>query len=268
MIITHQRATGELIVTLKRRGAETVLDDLRQEGCLKARFPNKVDWMEVVTLNSSGGIAGGDQLRSTLRVREGAKATFAAQAAERIYRALPNDRSTIRTTLTVEAHAAAEWLPQETILFDRCAYTRTLDIHLAENARFLGLETLIFGRTAMGETVETAHIADTIRLHQAGKLILHDAIRLNGQVAETLSHRATARGCAAVTTIIAASPDAADRVEKLREALAPYDAGVSSWNNLLIARIIAQDGASLRTAIMSALHQLRDGRALPRVWQC
>jgi hypothetical protein len=37
---------------------------------------------------------------------------------------------------------------------------------------------------------------------------------------------------------------------------------------MLIARILATDGASLRTAVIAALHVLRDGRALPRVWQC
>lgn len=264
----HQRAHGELIVTLKTRDGATVLDDLRQDGCLKARFPNRVDWMEVVTLNSSGGIAGGDTLRSTLRVREGARATFAAQAAERIYRALQDDLSRIDTTITIEADAAAEWLPQETILFDRCAYRRTLDVHVAATGRFLGLETLVFGRTAMGETVTTARISDTIRLHQAGRLVLHDAIRLDGAVAETLARRATAGGCAAMTTILLSAPDAADRVDPLREALGPDDAGVSAWNGLLVARIVAQTGAALRAAIVASLHVLRDGRSLPRVWQC
>ena len=35
----HQRAQGTLRLSVKRRGDATVLDGLRQEGCLKARFP-------------------------------------------------------------------------------------------------------------------------------------------------------------------------------------------------------------------------------------
>ena len=35
----HQRARGSLRLSFKRRGGATVLDGLRQEGCLKARFP-------------------------------------------------------------------------------------------------------------------------------------------------------------------------------------------------------------------------------------
>ena len=87
----HQRATGSLHVAVKRRGPASVLADLRQDGCLKARFPRPVDWTEVVTLNSSGGVAGGDRLQSAFAVGDGARATFASQAAERFYRALPDD---------------------------------------------------------------------------------------------------------------------------------------------------------------------------------
>ena len=88
----------------------------------------------------------------TFTVRPGARASIAAQAAERFYRALPGDApSRLRTRIAVEAGAAAEWLPQETILFDRCALDRRLELELAEDAWFLGVESLVFGRAAMGE---------------------------------------------------------------------------------------------------------------------
>ena len=59
-----QRAVGALRVSFKCRDGETVLDGLRQEGCLKARFPRAEvpGWGGVVALNSSGGVAGGDRL--------------------------------------------------------------------------------------------------------------------------------------------------------------------------------------------------------------
>jgi len=37
---------------------------------------------------------------------------------------------------------------------------------------------------------------------------------------------------------------------------------------MLIGRIVARDGAALRTAVVTALATLRAGRALPRVWMC
>src|SRR5450432_1196099 len=104
-----QRATGELRVSVKPRGAGSVLDGLRQAGCLKARFPRAVvpGWFDVTTVNTSGGVVGGDRLHSTISVRAGARATLAAQAAERFYRALPNSApSVVRTTVEIESDAA------------------------------------------------------------------------------------------------------------------------------------------------------------------
>jgi urease accessory protein len=267
----HQRAIGSLHVAVKRRGEASVLADLRQEGCLKARFPRPVDWAEVVTLNSSGGVAGGDRLASRFGVGAGARATFASQAAERFYRALPADPPAhVRTHLAVAEGAAAEWLPQEAILFDRAALDRVLEVDLAGDAWFLGVESLVFGRTAMGERVATARLADTIRVRRAGKLVLHDAIRLDGPVAEVLARPALAAGEAAVATLIHVAPDAEARLDDLRAAWAdvPAEAGASAWDGILVGRVVARDGACLRAAVVAGLNCLRAGRSLPRVWLC
>ena len=99
-----QRAFGELAVSLKQRGKCSVLDELRQVGCLKARFPRPDDaaWLHVVTLNTSGGVAGGDVLDTAIAVGAEARATIASQAAERFYRALPGSAaSSVRTRIAV-----------------------------------------------------------------------------------------------------------------------------------------------------------------------
>src|SRR4051794_17094496 len=92
LVSDHQRARGELRGSFRRREGRTVLDGLRQEGCLKARFPRpeRDAWTSAVMLNSSGGVAGGDVLATTISVGDGARATVAAQAAERFYRSLPD----------------------------------------------------------------------------------------------------------------------------------------------------------------------------------
>ena len=266
-----QRAKGELLVTWRDRDGTTALADLRQEGCLKARFPRPTGWAEAVMLNSSGGVAAGDQLPLRLEVGARAKASFTAQAAERFYRARPSDPpATVHTTLKVAEHAAAEWLPQETILFDHTALTRTLSIDLAETSWFLGVETLVFGRALMGETVHHLRLRDTITIRRDGSLALHDAIRLEGPTAPVLAARAGTGGAIATATLIHAAPTAAAMLEPLRAAFAdtPSQAAASTWNNLLIARLVAPDSATLRTSIVAALQVLREARSLPRVWSC
>jgi urease accessory protein len=271
--LVHQRASGALALRFRRRGARTVLADLRQDGCLKARFPNGADpdWADAVMLNVGGGVAAGDRLDISATLDEGARLTLAAQAAERFYRALPGAvPSTVRTVLTVAAGASLEWLPQETIIFDRAAVDRRLDVSLAADARFLGVESLVFGRKAMGEQVRAARLRDLIRLRRDGRLLLHDAIRLDGEVTTLLAHRATANGARAVATLVLADPNAETLCDPLREALGgmQVEAGVSAWDGLLLSRIVAADGACLRAAVVAGLAVLRGARALPRVWMC
>ena len=270
LVVSHQRARGTLHIGFKRRGPLTVLDTLRQEGCLKARFPraDPPAWPGAVTLNSTGGVAGGDTLETRITAGPGTQATVASQAAERIYRALPGQFSAIATTLHIAPGAALEWLPQETILFDRCALRRHLAIHLAVDASFTGVESLVFGRSAMGEQVTTATIHDRITLRREGRLVLHDAIRLDAPVAALLARPAVGAGARAAATLVHASPDPLPLLEPLRAALAPFEAGASCWDGLLLARIVAPSGAALRRAVVAGLNILRDGRTLPRVWMC
>lgn len=267
----HQRARGELRLSFKRRGDATVLDGLRQDGCLKARFPHTEHdaWAGAITLNSSGGVAGGDRLSTSVTAGPGTRATVASQAAERFYRALPGTApATVDTALHVAPGSALEWLPQEAILFDRCALQRRLTVDLAADSWFLGVEQLVFGRAAMGETVHEARFRDLIQLRRDGRLSLHDAIRIDGPVQALLDRRATGGSASAIATLVHAAPDAEARLGALRDALAGHEAGASAWDGLLVARIVAANGACLRAAVVAGLDVLREGRPLPRVWQC
>jgi urease accessory protein len=271
---TLQRAVGELRVDVRLRDRHTALEGLRQSGCLKARFPRPEDagWLNVVTLNTSGGIAAGDRLDSSFTVGTDARATIAAQAAERFYRALPGSApSRVRTRIAMADGAAAEWLPQDTILFDRCALDRELQVDLADSASFLGVETLVFGRSAMGETVDQARLRDAISIRRGGRLVLTDAIRLDGDVNALLRRPAIAAGAKAMATLWYVARDAAAVLESLRAAFVAahtVQCGASAWDGMLVARFLATDAASLRLPVVAALRALRAGRSVPRVWLC
>jgi len=266
----HQRARGELVLAMRRRGAATVLSDLRQAGCLRARFPRALDpaWPEAVLLNIGGGVVAGDRLDTTVLLGPDAQATVAAQAAERVYRAVDGSPpALVRTRLDVAPGAFLEWLPQDTILFDASALDRHTEIALAADARFLGVECLVFGRAAMGETLRRLVLRDVIRLRRDGRLLLHDALRVDGDAA-VLRRRATAAGAGAAGTLLFAAPDAEAARDPLRDALRDFEAGVSAFDGLLLARVLAEDGAALRRAMTAALRVVRGGRRLPAVWTC
>jgi urease accessory protein len=175
----------------------------------------------------------------------------------------------VRTRLAEAAGAALEWLPQETILFDRSALNRRLEVDLAEDARFLGVETIVCGRTAMGERVGHGWLRDLIRIIRDGELLLHDAIRLDGDIDGKLRHAAIGDGAKVVATIVYVAPDTAEKLVGLRSAtVCTTELAASAWNGMLVARLLGPDSASVRRTVVAALAILREDRPLPRVWLC
>jgi urease accessory protein len=267
-----QRAIGRLNLSFRTSHGQTRIETFYQEGCLKARLPRPADpaMCEAVTLNISGGVAGGDALSTAITLSPGAQARVASQAAERIYRAL-DAPSRITTTITLAPGAKLDYLPQETILFDGFSLRRALNIDLAEDADFLGLETILFGRQAMRETIRTGDLHDRILVRRGGKILLQDMTRLKGDFAAQLTRTAIGNGAAAMACIIFAAPNAPARLPALRDILTKtgLPAGATSFEGVIFARhpkvLPCATASSRRSKIYVTCGPCRaSGKAKPR----
>ena len=210
---TLQRAVGELRVAVRECAIESHacwMDCARRmpEGAVSA--PVVPGWLRVVTLNTSGGIAGGDVLTAAFAVGAGARATIAAQAAERFYRALPGSAaSSVRTRIAVAEGGAAEWLPQETILFDRCAVRRHLQRRTCRRMRgFSAWRAWCSAVPRWARWWNGRRCAMRSRCGAAGDCCCTMRSALDGEVAATLQRPAIADGARAVATIVYVAPDA------------------------------------------------------------
>jgi urease accessory protein len=237
------------------------LHRLRQEGSAKGiALPGP----ELVILNTSGGLTGGDRLTIDLDTGDGAHITATTQTAERIYRAAEG-RATIRITARVGRAARLDWLPQETILFDRSAGERSTSIDLAADAACLTCETLVLGRAAMGETVARLSLHDTRRITRAGRPLHLDPFVLDSARLGAPAGPADAR---ALCTVVLAAQGAEDALAPARACLTDpaVTAAASGWDGRLVVRLMAADAFPLRRQLVRLLATLR-GRPLPRVWQ-
>jgi len=169
----------------------------------------------------------------------------------------------VSVRLAAGAGARLAWLPQETILFDRARLSRRIDVDLAEGAFLVMAEAVLFGRAAMGERMAQGFWADTWRVRRGGKLVFAENVRLDGDIAEKLARPASAAGCIALATVLVAPAD-----ETIREAVRALgfsgEAGISAWNGIAVARLVARDGATLRRDLVAILAAL--GQAVPRLW--
>lgn len=260
------RAQGALTLAAKRRDAQSVIADFRASGSLKMLFPHgSAPALNAVFLNTAGGMTGGDRFAIDACAEVGARLTLTTQAAERIYGAVDPKPAQLTTRLTAQQGARIDWLPQETIFFDRGTLRRTLDVDLASDAAFLMVEPLVFGRQTMGETVTTASFADDVRVRRDGTLIFADAVRLNGNIHDALQGLATAQGCIAMASLLYAAPDAEAHLHSLQD-LMPATGGVSLIRDgVLFARIFAPDSYLLRQAMVPVIQHLHGG-PLPKTW--
>ncbi len=267
-----QRSRGRARVGFRRDGAATRLTEFIQEGCCKVRLPRGEPGLppDAVLLNTAGGITGGDHLVYEAVLGDGVTATVTTQAAERIYRrsggAVP---ARVENRITVGAGGHIDWLPQETILFDRSAIARSLEVDLAEDASGLLLEAYVFGRTAMGETITTLDLSDRWRIRRGGRLVYADGIAIAGDATNLFARGATAKGAVATASLVAVGGDATGRLGQVRERLevCKGEAGASVVGDVLTVRFLAPSGQALRQDVESVILALR-GRPMPRVWAC
>ena len=265
--ISLQRSRGRADVGLEVKGAGTGLARLYQSGSAKAMLPSTHGAVpEVVLLNTSGGLTGGDGLFYGLTLGPGAAAIATTQTAERAY-ATAGGSARVEVLLRLGAGAALDWLPQETILFDRSALTRRTLVDMAADARLLMLEMLVLGRTAMGERVRTLDLYDRREVRRGGRVVLVDPLRLGSD--DLCGQSAILGEFRAIAALALVAPDAGTRLDAARQALAGLtgvEAGASAWDGKLTVRILARDGYDLRRAVLAVLPMLRQG-PLPRVWQ-
>jgi urease accessory protein len=266
-IFAGNRAVGRIAFTVARGLGGSRRGRVHEAGSLRVRFPNgnSKTALDAVIVNTAGGMTGGDCFDVDIKVGAGARLTVTTAAAEKIYRSLGPDTE-IGVTLDVGPGGALTWLPQETIVFDQARLRRKIDVELARDANLLLAEAAVFGRSAMGETVIQGCFFDRWRLRVEGALAFAETLRLDGDIAQRLSQRAVAGGGVAVASVIKYPGSDADAVavRAMQDHFAG-EVGVSAWNGLVVARLIATDGAALRRDLVTVLTAL-DAAPLPRLW--
>jgi urease accessory protein len=266
-IFAGNRAVGRVAFTVAAGPGGSRRGRVHEAGSLRVRFPNGNSHaaLEAVIVNTAGGMTGGDRFDIDIEVGAGAQLTVTTAAAEKIYRSLGPDTD-ICIKLDIGPGGALAWLPQETIVFDRARLRRSIDVALARDAKLLLAEAAVFGRSAMGETVVQGHFFDRWRVRVGGALVFAETLRLDGDIAQRLAQPAIAGGGVAVASIIKYPGNDGDAtaVRAMHDRFAG-EVGISAWNGLVVARLVATDGAALRRDLGAVLTAL-DAAPLPRLW--
>lgn len=265
---------GAAGVRLAFEDGRSRLKDLKQVSPLRVLFPTPAtgDPLTAALVTTSGGLVGGDSLSCDLEVGAGASGLFVAQAAEKIYRSTGAD-GRIEVRLSVGAGGWLEYLPQETILFDKARLRRATDIEVAAGGRLLAGEILVFGRTARGERMASGLVRDAWRIRRDGRLVWTDALHIEGDVTGRLDDPAGFGGCHAMATLALVVDDPQPYLAILRAGMERPEVrfGATIVNGILLARWLSADAQALRKAFGASWGDLRAAaggwpRRLPRLW--
>ncbi len=266
---------AELELGFVRRGESTVLARRRHVGPLavqKPLYPEGEAVCHAIVLHPPAGIAGGDELRRGVEVEAGAQALLTTPGAGKWYR---SDGRLARQDIEIKVspHGTAEWLPQETIVFDGAQAAMRTDVQLGAGARYLGWEILCLGRSASGERFGRGSLQLSTRIAREGRLLWAEQGALEGGSPWLQSAAGFAGRTVSATLLAAGAPVDAALIAACRAIETEADArcGVTALPDLVVARWLGDSGEAARDWLEGIWQRLRPafiGREAqrPRIW--
>jgi urease accessory protein len=264
---------AELALEYERRGARTVLASRRHEGPLvvqRALYPEGDGVCHTILIHPPGGLAGGDDLEASATLGADAHVLLTTPAAGKWYRSLgPWARQ--RVAITAAEGACAEWLPQETILFDGARARIETDVKLTGDASFIGWDIVCLGRTASGERFDTGECRLHTRIARDGTTLWFErgAIEAGGLLATSPAGLA---GHTVFGTMLATADVRRDVLDACRSEAAEDGAtGITCPPGLFIARYLGDSTEAAKRyfqRLWTLMRPVVNGRAaqLPRIW--
>ncbi|MEW6512424.1 MAG: urease accessory protein UreD [Pseudomonadota bacterium] len=267
---------ARLELGFERRNPETILTRRAHHGPLRVQkplYPEGPELCHAIVLHPPAGICGGDRLQIDVDIGEGAQALLTTPGAGKWYRSAgPVAEQSV--ALKVGAGGTAEWLPQESIVFDGANARMRTTVDLEEGARYIGVETLCFGRRASGESFEHGSLRLATDIRHGDKLLWRERGIIDGGSSLMTSPIGLA-GFSVCSTVLAAGmatpPEtlAACRAASLDETGAQW--GVSALPQVFVARYLGHSAEAARQWFIELWQHLRPvfiGRdmAVPRIW--
>lgn len=227
----------------------------------KPLYPEGPGCCHAVIVHPPGGVVGGDELRIQVNAGKNAQALLSTPGAAKWYRANGHvARQHIH--IDVDAGAAVEWLPQETILFNQADVVLDNEINLHAEARFIGCEMLCFGRTASGERFQSGRVRQRYAVRVDGKLLWLEQGTLLGGSAAMTGALGLADHTVCASLLCVGAPAQRDLIDAVRAAIAPIaepeaQFGATQMKSLLMVRYLGDRSEVARQVMMAAWKVLR-----------
>jgi urease accessory protein len=196
---------GRLDLAFACEAGRTVLRERRFE--LPLQFLEPIDLAGdgsvcVPLLNPTGGVVGGDRLRTRIAIGSDAAVCVTTPSATRVYR---SDAAVARieTRIEVARGAVLEYVPEHIIPHPGARLVQRLEVEVADGGRALVWDAYSLGRVARGERFRFERLDLASRVRVAGRLAFLDRACL----APSSRSIEAAAGLSYVGTLVAVGPE-------------------------------------------------------------
>ena len=265
---------ARLQLRFERRGERTVLAQREHLGPLriqKALYPEGERVCHGIVLHPPAGIAGGDELSIEVRLDAAAHALLTTPGAGKWYRSAAAE-GVLRQAMVIAPGALCEWLPQESIIFDRALARLETRVELQGDAAFVGMEMLRFGRSASGERFAGGEFRTSTRISRDGRPVWLERGRLSGG-GRLLESRVGLAARPVCGTLVVATPRVDDEMLEAWRGLMPAEGegAVTRLPGLLLARFRGSCCEAGRAWFVNLWSLVRPALAgvpavVPRIW--
>ena len=287
---------AELELEFAPRSKATVLSRCRHQGPLsvqRAFYPEQDGCAHVYLLHPPAGIVSGDELRIQARLEPGSRALLTTPGANRFYRArstadnnsahehAANLQQIQRCWFEVEAGAALEYLPLETLVYQQANAVNQVDIRVQGDGCYLGWEVLCLGLPHIQQPFTQGRLLQSTTLFHNEKPLFHDRMQLQGS--DSLQQQKIALGKQHVVgSFIIFSGKLCDQpaalaslISSLRECLATHqqqnNMAVTELQGVVVVRHLGDSSEYCRDVFsqlwcISRQHVLGKKDSSPRIW--
>jgi urease accessory protein len=245
-----------LRLAFRRQGPRTVLVEHRFTLPLQVLGSMDLDDSGVATvmlLNPTGGLLGGDVLRTSVSIGPGSRVCLTTPAASRVYRSL-GAPAVHEVSARLEGDASLEYVPDHLIPSPGARLRQSTEVTLDAESTFIGVDAWAVGRIARGERWRFDELDMSFVIRDAQGLLLGERARLTG--ARPLDGLGGAEGYAYLATFVAIAPSRTDWSGLANEWLAAIEeehldvrCGVTPLaRGGLLARLLCESAPTLRQA--------------------
>jgi urease accessory protein len=122
----------------------------------------------MMMLNPSGGLVGGDRLRTSVEIGPDAAVVLTTASATKVYRTA-GEAASHRTLIALREGAALEYLPDHVIPHTGSSLRQSMNIEMASGSRAIVYDAMAAGRIGRGERWEFREMASEIAIRRDGR---------------------------------------------------------------------------------------------------